>query len=66
MYVCICNAVTEKMIRDAVDDGVRDMGELSATLGVATCCGSCEPIAREILNEELSEPSAMGGFYSVA
>lgn len=66
MYVCICNAVTENMIREAVADGVRDLGELSATLGVATCCGSCEPIAREILNEELSEPAAMAGYYSVA
>ena len=49
MYICICNAVTEREIRGAVDLGCRNMTELRRDLGVASCCGKCEPDARRIL-----------------
>lgn len=49
MYVCICNAVTDRDIRDAYTQGARTMPELQAELGVATCCGCCEPVARDVL-----------------
>ena len=39
MYVCICNAVTESDIADAVKHGVRTMAQLEETLLVSTCCG---------------------------
>jgi len=51
MYVCICNAITEKEIRRAVKAGVRDLWGLQATLGVASNCGSCKDTASEILRE---------------
>ncbi|MEM6640883.1 MAG: (2Fe-2S)-binding protein [Pseudomonadota bacterium] len=41
MYVCICNAVTEKAVRDAAHKGARSLEDLKADLGVATCCGQC-------------------------
>ena len=51
MYVCICNAVTEKQIRSAVAAGVRDLWALQRECGVAAGCGSCKEMASEILNE---------------
>ena len=54
MYVCICNAITEKQIRRAARNGVSSVYELSGTLGVASGCGSCASVAEEILNEETS------------
>lgn len=55
MYVCICNAVTERQIRLAVrDDGVVTFRQLQARLHVATCCGRCEPCARRVLAEALA------------
>ncbi len=54
MYVCLCNAVTEREIRQAAALGVTDLQQLKDGLGVATCCGACEPCAREILQEEAS------------
>lgn len=51
MYVCICNAVTDKDIRRAAATGVGNLYELQEQLGVATRCGSCADHAREILNE---------------
>ncbi|MET0231156.1 MAG: (2Fe-2S)-binding protein [Rhodanobacteraceae bacterium] len=51
MYVCICNAVTERAIREAAASGVRTLSELSRRTGCADCCGSCSDLANEILAE---------------
>ena len=51
MYVCICNAVTERTIREAARQGVRSLSELSRRTGCAECCGSCADLASEILDE---------------
>lgn len=50
MYVCICNAVTDKDIRRAAENGADTLYELQDRLGVATCCGSCAGQAKEILD----------------
>ena len=54
MYVCVCNAITDKQIRRAARSGVNSLYELRGTLGVAAGCGSCARVAQEILDEELT------------
>jgi len=51
MYVCICNAVTDKQIRRAAASGVDNLYELREHLGVASNCGSCVAQAQSILTE---------------
>ena len=51
MYVCVCNAITDKQIRKAAESGARNVRDLQRKLGVATGCGSCEEVASEILQE---------------
>ena len=51
MYVCICNAITDKQIRKAAESGVEDLWELQRELGVATGCGACKEMASQILLE---------------
>ena len=51
MYVCICNAITDKDIRRAAASGADNLYALQNKLGVAAGCGSCADHAREILNE---------------
>jgi bacterioferritin-associated ferredoxin len=41
MYVCVCNAITDKQIRRAARSGVSSLYELRGKLGVAAGCGSC-------------------------
>jgi bacterioferritin-associated ferredoxin len=60
MYVCICNAVTEREIRQAVGLGVTTMKELREGLGVAGDCGKCGSCAKQILRDELAS-SCCGG-----
>lgn len=54
MYVCICRAVTDRQIRQAVELGASSLTDLKEALGVATGCGKCAPQAREILREALA------------
>ena len=51
MYVCVCNAITDKQIRKAAKAGVRTIRDLQSKLGVATGCGACTEVASEILQE---------------
>lgn len=60
MYICICNGVTEREIRGAAELGCNTLADLSRDLGVATCCGKCEPQARSILNACASCPGRAG------
>ena len=49
MYVCVCNAVSDRQIRKEVNNGARSMRDLHQRLGVASTCGRCAPCAREHL-----------------
>ncbi|TSA51039.1 MAG: hypothetical protein D4R48_00285 [Nitrosomonadales bacterium] len=53
MFVCVCNAVTEKDIGSAVSDGCRSLRELREQLGVGACCGRCSDCARGVLQDTL-------------
>lgn len=53
MFVCVCNAVTEKDIGTAVAEGCQSLRELSRQLGVGTCCGRCCDCARGVLQDTL-------------
>ena len=55
MYVCVCNAVTDRDIRRAADRGVTTLEQLSIQLKVATCCGRCESCARRVLDQALND-----------
>ena len=54
MYICICNAITERDVRECALRGCCSLDELSVELGVGTGCGRCRMVAKEILNESQS------------
>jgi bacterioferritin-associated ferredoxin len=51
MYICVCNAITDREIRQCVELGARSLEELQEALGAATCCGRCTQAVEEILQE---------------
>lgn len=55
MIVCICNNVSDRKIRQAVDAGMTSMAELRDHLDIGTCCGKCHPSAKRVLRELLAE-----------
>ena len=48
VYVCLCNGVTDRHIREAVDKGCSSVGELTMRTGCGANCGSCLEMAAEI------------------
>jgi bacterioferritin-associated ferredoxin len=53
VYICICNAVTERQIRECAQIGC-SLGDLRERLGVCTSCGKCKHATKQILREERS------------
>jgi bacterioferritin-associated ferredoxin len=54
MIVCVCNNISDREIRQAVELGVSSIEELRRDLGVSTCCGQCFDCAAQILTEHLA------------
>ncbi len=51
MYICLCNAITEKAVRDCAQNGACSLEQLSSELGVGTGCGRCCECAKEVLRD---------------
>ena len=50
MYVCLCNAITDRQIQDTVAAGANSLTDLQAQLGVATSCGCCADLASSFVS----------------
>jgi bacterioferritin-associated ferredoxin len=55
MIVCVCNNISDREIRQAIDLGITSMDELRRDLGVATCCGQCASYAEQVLQAHLGQ-----------
>jgi len=63
MFVCVCNAVTENDIRQAVNDGSETIKQLKEKFGVGSQCGGCITLTKQVLNQQLA---ATANYYEVA
>ena len=52
MIVCVCNAITEKEVREAARKGSRTPEAAYATYDCELQCGCCLDYAQEIIDEE--------------
>jgi bacterioferritin-associated ferredoxin len=59
MIVCVCNNISDREIRQAVDLGLSSMAELRRDLGVATCCGKCASCAKDVLHAHLESKTVV-------
>lgn len=55
MIVCVCNNVSDRKIRQAVEDGLTSMSQLREELEVGTCCGKCHSCAKRVLRECIAD-----------
>ncbi|MFN9174568.1 MAG: (2Fe-2S)-binding protein [Synechocystis sp.] len=49
MYICICRGITDQDIKDAADQGITSIQELSQSMGVGEDCGACHGHACQVL-----------------
>lgn len=55
MFVCVCHAVTDREIHEAVDSGIEHVEQLEELCGVGTGCGSCRIVAQELIEARRME-----------
>ncbi|MGZ4970096.1 MAG: (2Fe-2S)-binding protein [Methylobacter sp.] len=63
MYVCVCQAVTDREIHQAARNGAKTLRDLRRELGVSVDCGRCASCARKCLkvaNEDSLESLPVG------
>ncbi|MEO7329669.1 MAG: (2Fe-2S)-binding protein [Minicystis sp.] len=58
MYVCLCQGVTDRDIRHAIDEGASTIEEIMYCTRAGTRCGSCIPTIRAILDEDRESGAA--------
>ena len=51
MILCVCNAISEKEVRDLARAGARTPEEAYASLGHEPQCGSCLCYAQKLIDE---------------
>ena len=55
MYVCLCLGVTDGQIREAINEGCCSYKDVRETLKVASQCGKCACLAKQVVRETLTE-----------
>jgi bacterioferritin-associated ferredoxin len=66
MYVCLCNGITERAVREAAANGARNLSDLQTMTGCASTCGSCADAAMQVLRDARVEQRFPLPLYSVA
>jgi len=54
MYVCLCNGLTERHVRDAALGGASRPSEVYPACGCTVQCGGCARTLRRIVNEAVA------------
>ena len=53
MFVCLCKAVTDHQIKDAVETGVSSFEDMQSHLAVSTVCGGCACEVKRVIEQKL-------------
>ncbi|MGR9107299.1 MAG: (2Fe-2S)-binding protein [Gammaproteobacteria bacterium] len=64
MYICICNAISDRQIKIAILEGRSSVRELHAHFGFESCCGKCNRCMRILLDEHRESNNNPGGDLS--
>jgi bacterioferritin-associated ferredoxin len=51
MYVCVCKAVTDRQVTQAISQGACNLRELMQCTGAGGVCGKCAASLKALLNE---------------
>ena len=61
MIICFCKRVNSAQVKEALDDGVTQISELSERLGLGTGCGRCVEFTKNMLMPQPSDLIASDG-----
>jgi bacterioferritin-associated ferredoxin len=49
MFVCHCEAVSDRTVRAAIAEGNQSLDDLARSCGAGSRCGGCHPVLAELL-----------------
>ncbi len=55
MYVCICKAVTDHQVMQAIDQGACTRKQLMQCTGAGGVCGKCTQSIKSLLEEKICQ-----------
>ena len=61
MYICLCNAITERQVVQAAELGARSAEDLAHGLGIGLGCGRCVSCAKALLAETVGRITSGSG-----
>lgn len=61
MYVCICKGVSDRRIRQVVEEGARSWREVQVETGCGTQCGKCACVGKSLTREAVKEELLLSG-----
>ncbi|MEZ5298071.1 MAG: (2Fe-2S)-binding protein [Ilumatobacteraceae bacterium] len=50
-YVCLCNSVSERKVRKAIERGASTIGDVGSACGAGTTCHGCHDTIDDLLDE---------------
>jgi bacterioferritin-associated ferredoxin len=51
MIVCHCRAVSDRALRESIENGAADVASVMAATGAGTCCGGCLVVVEDLVSE---------------
>jgi bacterioferritin-associated ferredoxin len=61
MYVCLCNAITDRDFRAQCEGEASTVAMVYRALGAMPQCGKCVPFVRQMLRQSAPAPSNAAG-----
>ncbi|KZD03537.1 (2Fe-2S)-binding protein [Oceanibaculum pacificum] len=58
MYVCICNAISDRRVRAVIEDGAATVGQVYRACGSQPQCGRCRTTICDMLGERRAASNA--------
>jgi bacterioferritin-associated ferredoxin len=52
VIVCHCKGVSDRAIRAAIHRGAKSCQQVGSACEAGRCCGSCEPLIRQLIERE--------------
>ena len=60
MYVCVCLAVSDKEVREAIAGGCHSRHAVTRQCGAGGDCGACHNMIENMIEDHLDEAAASG------
>ena len=51
MYVCVCNAVTDREVKSAIEGGADTVAKVTTACAAGGDCGSCKGMIQDMIDD---------------